>query len=150
MTWIIEDGTNEVVKSELSAEDLQLPIAAIWNHELLMQRVSEGWRPADVGAVSDEGPAKAAPREAFVADEKRTVTHFIYVPDKAVAVALIRELKRKGFRTEERESEDGTDWLVLASHDLVPSEERMASAESMLETLAAGAGGRYDGRETAI
>ena len=44
-TWIIEDGDREVVKVSLSEEDLQLPIAAIWNHELLVQRIVEGWKP---------------------------------------------------------------------------------------------------------
>ena len=44
-TWIIEDDSRETVKEELSDEDRQLPIAVIWNHELLVQRVAEGWRP---------------------------------------------------------------------------------------------------------
>ncbi len=44
-TWIIEDGANEVVKQKLSAVERELPIAVIWNHELLLQRVAEGWRP---------------------------------------------------------------------------------------------------------
>jgi len=44
-TWIVEGGTKEYVKTTLSAEELELPIAAIWNHEFLIQRVSEGWDP---------------------------------------------------------------------------------------------------------
>jgi len=44
-TWVIEDASGEVVKRELSDQERQLPIAAIWNHEFLVQRVSEGWRP---------------------------------------------------------------------------------------------------------
>jgi hypothetical protein len=44
-TWIIEDGSKEVVKQELSDEERQLPIASIWNHEFLVQRVNEAWRP---------------------------------------------------------------------------------------------------------
>lgn len=44
-TWIIEDDSRETVKDRLSDEDRELPIAVIWNHELLVQRVSEGWRP---------------------------------------------------------------------------------------------------------
>ena len=48
-TWIIEDGASEVVKRELSEADRELPIAVIWNLELLLQRVSEGWRPAMEG-----------------------------------------------------------------------------------------------------
>ena len=44
-TWIVEDGAGEVVKQRLSEEERRLPIAAIWNHEMLLHRVSEGWRP---------------------------------------------------------------------------------------------------------
>ena len=44
-TWIIEDSSHETVKTRLSDEERALPIAVIWNHELLVQRVSEGWRP---------------------------------------------------------------------------------------------------------
>lgn len=48
-SWIIENGTGEVVKAKLSEEELQLPIAVIWNHELLIQRVTEGWNPVEEG-----------------------------------------------------------------------------------------------------
>ena len=44
-TWIIEDGGIESVKTKLSDAERRLPIAAIWNRELLLQRVAEGWRP---------------------------------------------------------------------------------------------------------
>jgi len=44
-SWIIEDPSGEVVKQRLSAEELRLPIAVIWNQALLTQRVAEGWRP---------------------------------------------------------------------------------------------------------
>ncbi len=44
-TWIIEDASGERVKSKLSEEERRLPIAVLWNHELLVQRVREGWRP---------------------------------------------------------------------------------------------------------
>src|SRR4051812_22272381 len=44
-TWIIEDESGETVRKELSDEERQLPIASIWNHELLLQRLEEGWHP---------------------------------------------------------------------------------------------------------
>ena len=53
-TWIIESSSGEVVKTHLSEEELRLPIAAIWNHELLVQRIAEGWNPADEGRHSHE------------------------------------------------------------------------------------------------
>jgi len=48
-TWIIETPAGEKVKSTLSPMDLQLPIASIWNHELLTERIMEGWHPSQVG-----------------------------------------------------------------------------------------------------
>jgi hypothetical protein len=51
-TWIIENGTSETVKSKLSDDDLQLPIAVIWNHEMLTQRVLEGWNPLHEGRAT--------------------------------------------------------------------------------------------------
>lgn len=51
-TWIVEGDSGEVVREKLSEEELQLPIAAIWNHELLVQRVAEGWHPAQEGRGS--------------------------------------------------------------------------------------------------
>lgn len=48
-TWIIEDGSREVVKSALSEEELRLPIAGIWNHDYLIQRIAEGWNPMNEG-----------------------------------------------------------------------------------------------------
>jgi len=48
-TWIIEEGSTEIVRRVLSETERQLPIAVIWNRDLLVQRVSEGWRPETEG-----------------------------------------------------------------------------------------------------
>lgn len=45
VTWVIEDGTREVVKAELSEDERHIPVASIWNHEFLLKRVAAGWRP---------------------------------------------------------------------------------------------------------
>lgn len=50
--WIIEDESGEVVRDRLSAEELRLPIASIWNHEMLIHQIVEGWRPELEGADS--------------------------------------------------------------------------------------------------
>jgi hypothetical protein len=44
-TWVIEDVSGETVRRELSDEERSIPIAAIWNHEFLLERVTGGWRP---------------------------------------------------------------------------------------------------------
>ncbi|MFC1597737.1 hypothetical protein ACFL5Q_07360 [Planctomycetota bacterium] len=48
-TWIIENEDHEIVREKLSDLEKQLPIAAIWDHELLTRRISEGWRPENQG-----------------------------------------------------------------------------------------------------
>lgn len=48
-TWIIEDQSGESVTRTLTREERHIPIAAIWNHELLVQRIAEGWRPEKDG-----------------------------------------------------------------------------------------------------
>jgi hypothetical protein len=44
--WLVCTGTEEVLKSELSSEERQLPIGVIWNHELLLLRLATEWHPA--------------------------------------------------------------------------------------------------------
>jgi len=48
-TWVIEDDNGQAVTAKLSQEDLRLPIAAIWNHEFLIQRLRERWHPSQEG-----------------------------------------------------------------------------------------------------
>jgi hypothetical protein len=52
-TWIIEEDSREEMRRQLSEEDLRLPLAVIWNHEFLVQRVLEGWRPESEGKNND-------------------------------------------------------------------------------------------------
>ncbi len=44
-SWVIEDESGEYLKTKLSEDELRLPIAAIWNHELLLKRITTKWRP---------------------------------------------------------------------------------------------------------
>jgi len=46
LTWIVESGTGESLRHELSESERELPIAAVWDHELLIERISTGWTPA--------------------------------------------------------------------------------------------------------
>lgn len=46
-TWVIEDGAHQIVRTKLSEEELRLPLAGIWNHEFLIQRIAMGWTPAN-------------------------------------------------------------------------------------------------------
>jgi len=44
-TWIVEKNGEERVRQELTDSEKQLPIAAIWDHELLVLRIAQGWCP---------------------------------------------------------------------------------------------------------
>lgn len=45
LAWIIEEDGAERLTRNLSPRERALPIAAIWNHEMLRMRIVEGWRP---------------------------------------------------------------------------------------------------------
>lgn len=48
-SWVIEGGWREVVKKALTDEERQIPIAKVWNHEMLCARIASGWTPATDG-----------------------------------------------------------------------------------------------------
>ena len=43
--WIIEDGSTEKLKTSLTRDEISIPLASIWNHEMLIHKVENGWRP---------------------------------------------------------------------------------------------------------
>lgn len=85
--------------------------------------------------------------EVSVDGAEHSVAHYLYFPTQAAAAPAVRELRRSGFAIEERVGAYGNDWLVLATHKIVPSEETMLAIRERLEALADAAGGEYDGWE---
>jgi len=53
--------------------------------------------------------------------------HYLYFPTRHGASDTAKELRARGFETEERLGADGVNWLVLAKHEVIPSEETMAA-----------------------
>ena len=45
LSWVIEDGKREYVTTRLTEEEVELPLAGIWNHEFLTLRIAAGWDP---------------------------------------------------------------------------------------------------------
>lgn len=78
------------------------------------------------------------------------IVHYLYVPSKEVAVGVSSELQQKGFRTENRLGADGTSWLVLARHEVVPDEAVLSENRRLMESLAANVHGEYDGWEAEV
>lgn len=46
-TWWLWDGEREWKVGDLKPEQYNLPIRAVWNDTLLIQRIVEGWSPVD-------------------------------------------------------------------------------------------------------
>lgn len=150
-TWIVDSDTGDAIKSQLSEDDLRLPIASIWNHEYLIQRIAEGWDPLQEGrAVSKDGEVTAELAAVSHVDAPHSILHYIYLPSRETAAAVGKELRDRGFTTEERLGADGTNWLVLARHFAVPSEAAMSSIRRSMEALVAKVGGEYDGWEVNV
>ncbi len=49
LAWIIVRDGRETVRRRLTASERKLPIASIWNHEYLVDRIVEDWRPEQEG-----------------------------------------------------------------------------------------------------
>lgn len=150
VTWVIETGSGEVVRTRLSDEERRLPIAAIWNHELLVQRIAEGWNPAQEGrgGMNDDGHVIRELAVLCGGDVPHAIRHYLYVPTREAAAQVSKELRARGYGTEERLGADGVNWLVLVRHEAVPTEQLMASMRRSMEALVAMVGGEYDGWDT--
>lgn len=48
-TWIIEQDEQEIMREQLTESERQLPIAAIWSHDVLTLSIFEGWHPSQEG-----------------------------------------------------------------------------------------------------
>jgi hypothetical protein len=44
-SWVIETEGSELLKTKLTSSERRLPIASIWNHELLLLRINQRWVP---------------------------------------------------------------------------------------------------------
>jgi len=97
--------------------------------------------------MSDDRQAIAELAKASDTNALHTVLHYLYAPTREAAASVADELKHRGFRIEERLGGDGVNWLVLASHEAIPSEQLMTSLRGSMESLVAKVDGEYDGWE---
>jgi hypothetical protein len=78
------------------------------------------------------------------------IQHYLYFPDKTAAVSSAAAIRSRGFETEIQLGADRINWLVLAQHYVVPTEEIIAAVRAALEELADEACGEYDGWEAEV
>jgi hypothetical protein len=83
-------------------------------------------------------------------DVPQSVSHYLYAPSNEAASDVALELQQRGFRTEVRRDAYGVNWLILASHEIVLTEELLRSIRNDMETLTAKVGGEYDGWEANV
>lgn len=84
------------------------------------------------------------------ASKRRPVEFFLYFPTEEAAVKAKLELEQKGFTVEYGPSAGGSNWLCLATKELVPSIANLTSIRTALERLANRLDGDYDGWGTAF
>jgi hypothetical protein len=149
MAWVLVEGSKEtVLKRELTPEEKRLSLAEMWNHEFLMHRLAEQWRPEHEHAERPAQPVGGASSEPPPTQPFR-MRHYLYFPHAKEGKAMAAELRRRGFTVESRKGADGVKWLVLAEHSLAPDDEGLSVREE-LERLAQQHSGEYDGSETAL
>jgi len=149
--WLICDGTKEVLRTELKAEEKRLFIAAIWNHEFLVERLVTEWRPdqePSTHAVAQTLPAPTKPPQGSASTTRHRVTHYLYFPTARASELVAATLRERGFEVESRKGADRENWLVLASHTTKPAEE-LQRIRDTLEHLAEQHLGNYDGTHLA-
>lgn len=99
--------------------------------------------------MSDEDAFRAL-GEASDVSAVHTILHYLYVPEKDEASRIATELKGRGFRVEVRLGADGVNWLVLARHEAVPTEDALIATRQAMEALVESANGEYDGWEAEV
>jgi hypothetical protein len=150
-TWLICDGTQEDVRTELSPEEKRLFIAAIWNHAFLVDRLVTEWRPEQEpseAAAVESPPDRGEPQTSSGAAVPGRLSHYLYFPTQKASKAVAAELRQRGFEVENRRGADGKSWLVLASHTQ-EDPEQLQTVRDDLEQLAQRHSGEYDGWELA-
>lgn len=100
--------------------------------------------------MSDDTKAIAELARLSNMDAPHAILHYVYAPNSEIGASIAGELQLHGFGIEQRPSADGSNWLVIARHEAAPSAPEIASTRSLMEALAARAGGEYDGWEVEV
>jgi hypothetical protein len=84
------------------------------------------------------------------AEAVHTIRHYVYVSTSELAGEVGATLRKRGFAVEENLGADGKNWLVLAQHEAVPTDELLTLIRLSMGELVAPVGGQYDGWEVEI
>ena len=100
--------------------------------------------------MTDDRAAIAELMEASKPGQPHVLLHYLYFPRESAARNAANKLCHYGFHTEERLGAEGVTWLVLARHDIVPTEAAISAARQLMESLAESCNGEYDGWEAEV
>ncbi|MFC1597736.1 ribonuclease E inhibitor RraB [Planctomycetota bacterium] len=81
---------------------------------------------------------------------RHLVRHYLYFPSERTAKSVANQLRDKGLEVEGRLGADGTNWLVLAKVEMVPTQEAILNMRASLEAIAGENAGEYDGWEAEV
>jgi len=149
-TWIIDNGDRQVLRRALDEEEARLPRGMIWNHQMLIARLAEGWRPELDAGKSEQKDAVGTERPVSEKKGPAEVRHYLYFSNEGSADHVARVLGLRGFETEKRFDPEDRSWLVLVKHHLPRGKSVDAEVEEALVRIAEDNGGEYDGRETEV
>jgi hypothetical protein len=83
-------------------------------------------------------------------DEAHMFQHYLYFPVERTSREVAAILNKRGFIVEVRLGADGTNWLVLAKNEMLPTDVKVAEARAILEQIATEKDGEYDGWEAEV
>jgi regulator of RNase E activity RraB len=75
----------------------------------------------------------------------REIEHFLYFATPEDAERAAQELRTHGYATEVAERREEANWLLLATGQMTPDQEKISDIRRRMEQVAATFGGHYDG-----
>ncbi|MGN6280351.1 ribonuclease E inhibitor RraB [Frateuria sp.] len=78
------------------------------------------------------------------------IDFYLYAPTQESVERIARVLSNKGFKVKVEQAATGTDWLALATKEVVPTSAALADLRRDLTALALREHGDYDGWEAPV
>jgi hypothetical protein len=104
-----------------------------------------------IGSADADAQTLRALRNAGADLTKATeVNYYLYFPTREAADRAAEASRSSVFASEVRRGGDGTNWLCLATANMVPSDSAIRAASERFQGVAASLGGEYDGWEAAL
>lgn len=79
-----------------------------------------------------------------------SLLHYLYFDKKLMAIDVAEILIKDGYQVKVKLGADGENWLTLASHSIIPTNEVIEEIRSKMERIASSFGGEYDGWEAEV